>query len=142
MDGAGIAAVLALGAQAAQLGTAFISCAESAASDEFKRALKGESALHTIITRVISGRPARGIANRLTTALENDTELPQIPSYPMPYYAVKTLHTVANAQDSQDFAAWLAGQSAGLSRSMPAGELIELLKQEIATALGNLSDSA
>jgi nitronate monooxygenase len=141
MDGAGIAAVLALGAQGAQLGTAFISCPESAADDGYKRALKSESALHTIMTRVISGRPARGLPNRLT-ALENNSDLSLVASYPLAYDAAKTLHRAAKAQGSEDFVTRWAGQSANLSRAMPAGELIEALRQEIAISVRNLSDSA
>jgi nitronate monooxygenase len=141
MDGAGIAAVLTLGAQAAQLGTAFISCPESAADDGYKRALKSESALHTIMTRFISGRPARGLRNRLT-ALEDNSNLHQTASYPLAYDAAKTLHAVASAQGSEDFVTRWAGQSASLSRAMPAGELIEVLRQEIVISLRHPSDSA
>jgi nitronate monooxygenase len=141
MDGAGIAAVLTLGAQAAQLGTAFISCPESAADDGYKQALKSESALHTIMTRFISGRPARGLPNRLT-ALETDFNVPQTASYPLAYDAAKTLHTVAKAQGSEDFVTRWAGQAAILSRAMPAGELIEVLRQEIAMSLRHPLDSA
>jgi nitronate monooxygenase len=141
MDGAGIAAVLALGAQAAQLGTAFVACPESAADDEYKKALQSDAAIHTVMTRVISGRPARGLPNRLT-ALESDPGLPSIPGYPLAYDATKTLHAIAKTQGNQDFATRWAGQSAGLSRSMPAGELVKVLGREIAAALNLLSDSA
>jgi nitronate monooxygenase len=139
MDGAGIAAILALGAQAAQLGTAFVSCPESAADEEYKKALQSEKALHTVMTRVISGRPARGLANSLT-ALENDLSLSSIPSYPFPYDAAKSLHAIAKAQGNQNFATRWAGQSAALSRSMPAGELVSVLRQELAVAFSHLSD--
>ena len=141
MDGAGIAAILALGAQAAQLGTAFVSCPESAAAAEYKRLLRSEAAQHTVMTRVISGRPARGLPNRLT-ALESAANLPPIPSYPVTYDATKTLDAIARAQGSEDFATRWAGQSAFLSREMPAGELVKVLKQEIAVTLRRLSDSS
>lgn len=140
MDGAGIAAILALGAQAAQLGTAFVSCPESAADEEYKKALQSEEALHTVMTRAISGRPARGLANSLT-ALETDLSLASIPSYPFTYDATKTLHAIAKAQGNQDFATRWAGQSAALTRSMPAGELVKVLKQEITAALDQLSNA-
>lgn len=141
MDGAGIVAVLTLGAQAAQLGTAFISCPESAADDGYKRALKSKSALHTVMTRFISGRPARGLPNRLT-ALEDNFNLPETASYPLAYDAAKTLHRAAKAQGSEDFVTRWAGQSAFLSRAMPAGELIEALRHEIEMSLRHLSGSA
>lgn len=93
MDGAGIAEVLTFGAQAAQLGTAFVSCPESAADDGYKQALQSEAAIHTMIMRAISERPARGLPNSLT-ALESDSNLPSIPDYPFTYDAAKTLHTI------------------------------------------------
>lgn len=141
MDGAGAAAVLVLGAQAAQLGTAFISCPESAADDGYRTALKSEAAFHTVMTRAISGRAARGLPNRLT-ALEDDTDLSQVADYPLAYDAAKRLHEAAKARGSQDFATRLAGQSAGLSRSMPAARLVETLRQEIVAALKSLPDPA
>src|SRR5580704_8136336 len=66
MDGAGIAASLTLGAAAAQLGTAFISCPESSADVGYRAALLGSAAEHTVMTSAISGRPARCLANRFT----------------------------------------------------------------------------
>src|SRR5579859_7963588 len=66
MDGAGIRAVLDLGAAAAQLGTAFIATEESLADEGYKSALFSDAAYHTVMTRAISGRPARSLANRFT----------------------------------------------------------------------------
>src|SRR5438045_4567301 len=66
MDGAGIAAALALGAVAAQLGTAFVACPESSADAGYRAALLGTPAEHTVMTSAISGRPARCLANRFT----------------------------------------------------------------------------
>ena len=66
MDGAGIAACLLLGASAAQLGTAFIACPESAADAGYRAALLSPASEHTVMTTVISGRPARCIANKFT----------------------------------------------------------------------------
>jgi nitronate monooxygenase len=66
MDGAGIAAVLRLGACAAQLGTAFIACAESDADAGYREALDSDAANHTVMTRAISGRPARCLKNKFT----------------------------------------------------------------------------
>src|SRR5262249_41157462 len=64
MDGAGIAAALKLGAAAAQLGTAFLLCDESQADEGYRAALRSEAAYHTVMTRAISGRPARCLPNR------------------------------------------------------------------------------
>ena len=66
MDGAGIAASLSLGASAAQLGTAFILCPESAADSGYRAALQTDAATHTVMTTAISGRPARSLPNRMT----------------------------------------------------------------------------
>jgi nitronate monooxygenase len=66
MDGAGIAAVLNLGAVAAQLGTAFIACPESSADEGYRATLASDAAWHTVMTDAISGRPARCLANRFT----------------------------------------------------------------------------
>src|SRR5690606_8553736 len=74
---------LALGAQAAQLGTAFVSCPESAADSAYRQALLNGT-VTTVSTRAISGRPARGIVNRLT-ALGSAPECPPTPGYPHTY---------------------------------------------------------
>jgi nitronate monooxygenase len=66
IDGAGIVACLNLGAAAAQLGTAFVACPESAADEFYRAALCSEAAMHTTMTRAISGRPARCLANVFT----------------------------------------------------------------------------
>ena len=79
MDGAGVQAALALGAVAAQLGTAFIACPESNADEAYRAALHGDGANHTVMTRVISGRPARCLANRFTEwAARAPAETPEI----------------------------------------------------------------
>ncbi len=137
MDGAGVAAVLALGAQAAQLGTAFVSCPESAADSAYRQALLAGS-VSTVSTRAISGRPARGIANRLT-ALGAAADCPPTPGYPYTYDAGKALNAAAKAQGSADFAAQWAGQAAALSRGLPAGELMRQLQEELAAAVGGLA---
>ncbi|MBV7483972.1 nitronate monooxygenase family protein [Bordetella sp. BOR01] len=137
MDGAGIAAVLALGAQAAQLGTAFVSCPESSADAAYRQALLA-GPVSTISTLAISGRPARGIANRLT-ALGAAADCPPTPGYPYTYDAGKALHAAAKAQGSADFAAQWAGQAAALSRGLPADELMRRLQDELTGAAGRLA---
>lgn len=125
MDGAGIAAALKLGASAVQLGTAFLLCPESGANQSYRAALKSERAQHTAITSAISGRPARGIVNRMY-GLEND----DLPDYPIAYDAGKALHQAASAQGSSEYAAHWAGQGAPLVRELPAAELVRQLVQE------------
>ncbi|SFR83357.1 NAD(P)H-dependent flavin oxidoreductase [Sphingomonas jatrophae] len=131
MDGAGIAAALALGAVAAQLGTAFIACPESAASFSYKERLFGSAAHHTTMTRLISGRPARVLANRFS-ALEAEIGERRPPDYPIAYDAGKALHAAASAAGEHDFGAHWAGQGAPLARAMPAAELVRTLTAELA----------
>ncbi len=130
MDGAAIAAALDVGAVAAQLGTAFVGCPESAADDTYRAALVGPGAFHTIMTSVASGRPARSLPNRLTAlAATLADRLP--PDYPMTYDASKALHAVAKLRGESGFGAQWAGQGAPLARSMPAAELIAILQTEL-----------
>jgi nitronate monooxygenase len=137
MDGAGIAAALTLGAAAAQLGTAFIACPESAADTGYRAALLGPSAKHTVMTAGISGRPARCLANRIT-ALAEGVERQAIPDYPIAYDAAKALHTAAKSAGEFGYGAQWAGQGAPLCREMPAGELIACLGREMEEALSAL----
>jgi nitronate monooxygenase len=130
MDGQGIAAAQALGAQGAQLGTAFVPCPESAANAAYRAALKGDRAHHTQITAAISGRPARGMVNRLWTDLDT-ADAPALPDYPNTYDAAKALHAAASAKGCNDFAVQWAGQGAPLAREMPAAELVKLLLAEM-----------
>jgi len=134
MDGAGIAAVLKLGAAAAQLGTAFIACPESSADAGYRSALLGSSAEHTVMTRAISGRPARCLANRFT-ALGAGVEPEAVPDYPIAYEAAKALHVAAKAAGEFGFGAQWAGQAAPLARSVPAAKLIAQLRSEMERAL-------
>lgn len=133
MDGAGIAAALALGAAAAQLGTAFIGCPESQADRHYRAALASSSAYHTVVTRVISGRPARCLANRFT-AWGEDVAAADVPAYPVTYDAGKALHAAAKLADEWGFGAWWAGQGAPLSRALPAAELTGILATELRKA--------
>jgi nitronate monooxygenase len=130
MDGAGIAAALRLGAKAAQLGTAFISCPESSADAGFRKALASDSANHTVMTRAISGRPARCLTNRFT-ALGAGVSMQQIPSYPIAYDAAKALNAAAKAAGEPGYGAQLAGQGAPLARPLPAAELVAVLAKEL-----------
>jgi nitronate monooxygenase len=134
MDGAGIAACLALGASAAQLGTAFVACPESSADAGFRAALLGPGARHTVMTSAISGRPARCLANRFT-ALVEAVDVNTIPDYPIAYDAGKSLHAAATAAGEFGYGAEWAGQGAPLARSLPAATLVAELRSEMDQAL-------
>jgi nitronate monooxygenase len=129
MDGAGIAAALALGAQAAQLGTAFVACPETSIDDGYRRAILSDAARHTILTSAISGRPARSMVNRFTE-LGRSVGAPKTPDYPVTYDAGKALHAAAKAQGEFGYGAQWAGQAASLALHLPAAELMAQLEAE------------
>ncbi len=133
MDGQGIQAALTAGAAAAQLGTAFILSPESSATPAYRTALKSEAASATRLTRVFSGRPARGIANPFITHCEKPGS-PRPPAYPVAYDAAKQLHAAAAKLGNSDFAAHWAGQGAVLARELPAAQLIGELMEEMRQA--------
>lgn len=128
MDGQGLRAVLDLGAVAAQLGTAFILCPESAADSAYRAALRNDAARFTTMTRVISGRPARCLPNRFTAwgAASDRTS----PDYPAAYAAGKALNAAAKAVGETGFGAQWAGQGAPLARQLPAADLVRSIDQE------------
>lgn len=131
MDGAGIVACLNLGAAAVQLGTAFVACPESAADEFYRAAMLSEAAMHTTMTRAISGRPARCLAN-VFTAIGRETVSTAIPSYPIAYDAGKALNAAAKKAGEGGYGAQWAGQGAPLARPLPAAELVALLETEMA----------
>jgi nitronate monooxygenase len=131
MDGAGIAAVLALGAQAAQLGTAFIPCPESGASQVHKQALLAAREDGTRITEKFSGKPARGLVNRFITEM---AQAPQLP-FPAQNSITGKLRQASAKAGRPDCIAMWAGQGAALSRTLPAAQLIERLEAETVEAI-------
>lgn len=131
MDGEGIAAVLALGAQAAQLGTAFIPCPESGASQVHKDLLLRLTEDETAITEKFSGKPARGVVNRFMREM---AEAPHL-VFPAQNSVTGKLRAASAKAGKPDFIALWAGQAAPLSRALPAAALIALLEQELTAAL-------
>lgn len=129
MDGEGIRAALDLGAAAAQLGTAFILCPESAANAGYRANLKSARAAATRLTSVLSGRPARGMTNRLISFGES-LGSPVPAAYPVAYDAAKQLSAAAAKLGNHEFAAQWAGQGAPLARELPAAQLVQTLVQE------------
>jgi nitronate monooxygenase len=129
MDGRGVRAALDLGAVAAQLGTAFIACPESAADAAYRTALAGDAAHHTTMTRAISGRPARCLRNRFTDW--GDPVQAPVPDYPLAYDAGKALNAAGKAAGDYGFGAQWAGQGAPLARAMPAADLVAVLLREM-----------
>ncbi len=130
MDGAGIGAALRLGASGAQLGTAFVTTTESQADDGYRKAMASDAAHHTVMTRAISGRPARCLANRFT-ALGAGIPAGEIPDYPVAYDLGKALHAAGKAAHEAGFGAQWAGQGAPLARSVSAAALVAALVAEM-----------
>jgi len=128
MDGRGIAAAQALGAQAVQMGTAFLACAESGITPAQRAAMARAQGTDTRITRAYSGRPARGIVNTMMERLAPDEAA--IPPYPIQNALTGALRRAAGAQGRADYLSLWAGQGVGAARAMPAGELVARLAQE------------
>jgi nitronate monooxygenase len=133
MDGAGIAAALKLGASAAQLGTAFVATDESLADKGYRARLFTDAAHYTVMTRAISGRPARSLANAFTQLGASIAE-EAIPDYPIAYDAGKALHAAAKAAGEFGYGAQWAGQGAPLARAMSARALMQVLEDELEQA--------
>ncbi|WP_127358388.1 nitronate monooxygenase [Actinacidiphila soli] len=135
MRGDQIASVLAVGADAAQLGTAFLVTPESGANALHKRAVTDPVFTHTELTRAFSGRPARGLVNRFMR--EHGRYAPA--AYPQVHHLTSPLRKAAAAAgDPQAMALW-AGQGHRLARDLPAARLIELLVSELDAARGAMA---
>jgi nitronate monooxygenase len=124
-DGRGIVAMLALGASGVQVGTAFLASAESGASPAHKQALLAPEARYTVLTRAFSGRPARGIVNRLVRELRAHEA--QLPPYPLQNWLTLPLRRAAGAAGRAEFLALWAGQNAPLVKPRRAAEVMEFL---------------
>ncbi|KQL45752.1 nitronate monooxygenase [Brevibacillus choshinensis] len=136
MDGRGIAAAFALGAQAVQLGTAFLTCVESGAHPEYKRAVRETNDEATVITRAFSGKSARGIENEFMTLLApHDSELPP---YPVQNALTRDIRTAAAKQNRTEYLSLWAGQAAFLSRGLRAEELVAKLVEETERVVSGL----
>lgn len=128
MDGAAIRAALAHGAAAVQLGTAFLACPESGAPAPHKAAVLAAAEDTTVVTRVFSGRPARGFPNRFVNEIEphGAAVLP----FPWQNAATRAMRTAAARAGRGDLLSLWAGQRAGLARALPAAELVARLAAE------------
>jgi nitronate monooxygenase len=136
MDGRGIAAAFALGAQAAALGTAFLACPESGASAPYKQAvLARREEDQTTLTRAFSGRFARGLRNRFTEALADAPVLP----YPLQNSMTADLRRAAAKAGKADLLSLWAGQGVPLARALPAAELFRALVRETEEAVARLA---
>jgi nitronate monooxygenase len=136
-DGRGIAAALALGASAVQIGTAYLFCPEAKVSAVHARALAVASDEDTEVTNLFTGRPARGIVNRLMR--EFGPLSPDAPLFPHAGRALAPLKAKAEQGGAGDFSNLWSGQAARLAKPLPAGELTHKLAQDALARLAQLS---
>ena len=120
-DARGVAAVLALGAVGAQVGTAYLLCPEATTSAVHRAALTSEAAQVTALTKLFTGRPARGIVNRVMRELGPMSSAP--PAFPLATAAIAPLRAQAEAQGCGDFSPLWAGQNVSGCREVGAGEV-------------------
>ena len=137
MDGRGIAAALALGADGVQLGTAFIGADETAAPPAYVRSLERSEDSATTVTRAFSGRHARALRSSWVEEVEGSGD--EIPPYPLPAMLLAELRALGFERDELDAVMQLAGQGAPMIRGGPAAALIADLVGETGTALARLS---
>ncbi len=133
-DGRGIAAAFALGAAGVQIGTAYLYTPEARISDLHRQALRTARDGDSVLTNVFTGRPARGIKNRIVRDLGPMS--PDSPAFPLAVNGIAPLRTKAEAAGSSDFSPLWTGQAGALGRALPAGELTTTLAEE---ALGRLA---
>jgi nitronate monooxygenase len=133
-DARGVIAALALGAEAVQMGTAFLVCEESGASRLHRDALMGKHAGHTSLTRGFSGRLARGIHNRLLEELNRGGT--EILPYPLQRALVRNLSIAAEAADRSDLLPLWAGQSAMVSTWTDVSALLSSLVDDVSEIAG------
>jgi nitronate monooxygenase len=124
-DGRGIAAAFALGASGVQIGTAYLRCPESKVIAPARAALAQATDESTVITNVMTGRPARGVANRVMR--EVGPISPDAPAFPHAATALGPLKAAAEKLGKVDFSNLWAGQAVRMGREMPAAELTRAL---------------
>ncbi len=124
-DAAGVRAAMSLGASGVQVGTAFLLCPESTTTALHRAALRSEAARHTALTNLFTGRPARGIVNRVIRELGPIN--PDAPRFPLATSSLAPLRAKAEAQGNTDFTPLWSGQNASGCREIPAAELVREL---------------
>jgi nitronate monooxygenase len=124
-DAASVAAAMALGAGAVQIGTAYMLCPEATTGAVHRTLLASDAARHTAITNVFTGRPARGMVNRMIR--EMGPINPAAPPFPLATSAILPLRAKAEAQGSGDFSPLWAGQNVSGCQAIPAAELTHQL---------------
>ena len=141
MDGRGIAAAIALGASAVQMGTAFLTCDEAGVPDAYKAAILAAREHQTRLTRAFSGRPARGIINRFMTEVDRADAPRAILPFPLQNALTRPLRNAAAKQGRAEYLSLWAGQGVRLARRQSAASLIARLAGETEAAIRRLAAS-
>src|SRR5262245_63551910 len=128
-DARGVKAALSLGAVGVQVGTAYLLCPEATTSPVHRAALKSKSARHTALTNVFTGRPARGIVNRVVR--EVGPISPAAPDFPSAASAIAPLRARAEGLGSDDFSPLWSGQNASGCKEIPAAQLTRELAADL-----------
>ena len=128
-DARGVAAAMALGAAGVQIGTAYLLCPEVTTSAVHRAALKSEAARHTALTNLFTGRPARGIMNRIMKELGPISTA--APAFPLATAAIAPLRANAEARGFGDFSSLWSGQNASGCKEIPAAQLTRELAADI-----------
>ena len=139
MDGRGIAAALALGASAVQMGTAFLTCDEAGIPEAYKNAILNAHEDQTRITRAFSGRPARGIVNRFMMEVESDGTVDAILPFPIQNALTRPLRNEAAKRGRAEFLSLWAGQGVRLAHRQRAADLVASLVRQTEMAKHRLT---
>jgi len=142
MDGRGIAAALALGASAVQMGTAFLTCDEAGVPEAHKEAILKAREHETRLTRAFSGRPARGIVNRFMTEVDRADAPEAILPYPLQNALTRPVRNAAAKQGRGEYLSLWAGQGVRLARRQAAADLIARLAEETEAVVRRLAAPA
>jgi nitronate monooxygenase len=138
MDGRGIVAALALGASAVQMGTAFLTCDEAGIPEAHKEAILNAREHETRLTRVFTGRPARGIVNRFMAEIDRPDISDAILPYPLQNMLTRPLRNAAAKQGRGEYLSLWAGQGVRLARRQSATQLIARLASETEAVIRRL----
>lgn len=135
MDGRGVAAALCLGAQMAQLGTAFLRTPEAGTNDAYRAALRASDGA-TVVTRAFSGRPARGLPNAYLAAIGDEAGLPD---FPVLNYLTRPLRTASAERGRADAQSLWAGQGVTAGRDVAVADLVAAIAAEVDATLDPLA---
>jgi nitronate monooxygenase len=129
-DANDVAVAMKAGASAVQVGTAYLFCPEATTNPLHRAALKSDAARTTAITNLFTGRPARGIVDRLIRELGPINSA--APAFPLAANAIAALRTKAEANGARDFTSMWAGTNAAACRELSAADLTRELAKELA----------